>query len=272
MNEAVANFYALERRLRFVGTLTTRTALRIGSGGAGELDGVDLPVLRDASGFPFIPGSSLKGALRSTIEALVRGARHERSSGIWACNPLAEKAGSDCACGYHDQGKRAEAEKNVAEHCAVCRIFGSRIVASHVRITDAMIHAEHRRRRPPIEIRDGVVIDRDLRVVSGHLKYDFEVVSPGTRFDLEVFVENPQPWWMGLLITGFDQLRDGFTAVGGFTSRGLGRVDIAWSEMREVTARGLLDGSPPRVVEKEALDREIASWRSALAAHASGGA
>ena len=65
---SAADFHVLHKRLRLMGTLTTRTALRIGSGGSGELDAADLPVLRDAEGFPLIPGGSLKGVLRSTIE------------------------------------------------------------------------------------------------------------------------------------------------------------------------------------------------------------
>jgi CRISPR/Cas system CSM-associated protein Csm3 (group 7 of RAMP superfamily) len=69
MTAHVADFHRLESRLRMTGSLITRTGLRIGAGD-GEAVGVDLPVIKDAVGRPFIPGASLKGALRSTIEAL----------------------------------------------------------------------------------------------------------------------------------------------------------------------------------------------------------
>jgi CRISPR/Cas system CSM-associated protein Csm3 (group 7 of RAMP superfamily) len=115
-----------------------------------------------------------------------------------------------------------------------------------------------------------VAIDRDLRTVYKSQKYDFEVVSPGARFRLEVFIENPQPWLMGLLVLGFDQIKDGFTAIGGFTSRGLGRVDVEWSGMTEVTALDLLDGKPAQAFEGAELERRFKSYREALAAQARG--
>lgn len=269
MNEPVADFHELERRLRLTGRLTTRTALRIGSGG-GERDAVDLPVIRDAGGYPFLPGSSLKGALRSTVEALLRGAAHARETGLWACNPLVEGEGPERACGYHEQGRRGDVK--VDDHCATCRLFGSRVVASHTRFSDAILCAEARTRRAPVELRDGVGIDRDLRVAHGGLKYDFEVVSPGTSFDLEVFVENPRPWLMGLLALGFDQIADGFTVLGGFTSRGLGRVDLEWFGLTEVTARDLLSGREPQTIAGAELAARQGEWRQALAERARGGA
>ena len=190
--------------------------------------------------------------------------------GLWACDPLVEREGREGACGYHAPGKRAEVDLDA--HCAVCRLFGSRVVASHTRFTDALISAEDRKKgRPPVEIRDGVAIDRDLRVAAGQRKYDFEVVAPGARFDLEVFVENPKPWLLGLLVLGFDQVTLGFTALGGFTSRGLGRVEIAWMTLTELTARDLLENRPARTLSAgEALEAEFGTFRDALAARARG--
>ena len=83
---SVDDFDLLRERIVLTGTLTTRTALHIG-GGAGELEAVDLPVVKTNRGDPFIPGSSLKGVVRSTVEALLRSAGID---GLHACNPLDE--------------------------------------------------------------------------------------------------------------------------------------------------------------------------------------
>lgn len=268
MTERVADFHRLESRLRLTGSLITRTALRIGSSG-GDLDGVDLPVIKDAAGCPFIPGASLKGTLRSTIEALIRGA-HDREAGLWACDPLADKDDGDAtskSCGYHERGQRSNVQTET--HCAVCRLFGSHVVASHVRFCDALLQLSDKHSatvRIPIEARDGVSIDRDLRRARGARKYDFEVVSPGAAFAVEVFVENPRSWLMGLLATGFDQLAEGFTALGGFTSRGLGRVTFSWSSIRSTTARSLLRGEPYTTLTGDAVAAQLQAWRDALAA------
>jgi CRISPR-associated protein Csm3 len=254
------DFHALRQRLRLAGVIETRTALRIGSGGGSEFDASDLPVLRDGDGYPLLPGSSLKGVLRSTLEALVRAG--SASPAVWSCDPNTREGG----CGRHASGGREEALERA--HCALCRLFGSQVLASHVRFSDAMLRdADSLKRdgRLPIEMRDGVAIDRDLRVVHGGQKYTFEVVSPGTRFDLEVFVENPDPWLMGLLVIGFDQVADGFTALGGFTSRGLGRVALRWEEMRTYDAAQLLAGGEPAVADAAAMKATFDGWRRALA-------
>ena len=165
MTERVDDFHVLTSRLRLAGELRALTGLRIG-GSSGHLEAVDLPVIKDADGFPFIPGASLKGALRTTVEALVRGAEN-RVAGIWSCDPLADAdAGPHVkkGCGNHQREQRSDIDTN--NHCAVCRLFGSHVVASHARFCDAMLElSEHEReqRRIPVEVRDGVSIDRDLR-------------------------------------------------------------------------------------------------------------
>ena len=51
------------------GDLTCHTGLHIGAGkGSLDIGGADNPVVRDAYGVPYIPGSSLRGRLRSLLE------------------------------------------------------------------------------------------------------------------------------------------------------------------------------------------------------------
>jgi len=114
------------------------------------------------------------------------------------------------------------------------------VVASHVRISDALC-LESRARKPPIELRDGVAIDRDLGKVYGANKYDFQVVSAGTGFGLELFADNLEDWELGVLVIGFEQIAEGFTAIGGFTSRGLGRVGIEWDTVTDFEPKRLLE-------------------------------
>ena len=61
--------------LRFIGKLILegdlecQTGLHIGAGkGSLEIGGADNPVVKDAFGLPYIPGSSLRGKLRSLLE------------------------------------------------------------------------------------------------------------------------------------------------------------------------------------------------------------
>ncbi|MDQ3918625.1 MAG: RAMP superfamily CRISPR-associated protein, partial [Acidobacteriota bacterium] len=93
----------------------------------------------------YLPGSSLKGVLRSHCERLARTAdtveRRERNRGRpLACNPLNE--GESCGGRIRKEMKREEAKdwpgaRKHAESCFVCRMFGNTSIASHFQITDA---------------------------------------------------------------------------------------------------------------------------------------
>lgn len=244
------DFDLLRERLVFQALLTTRTALHIGAG-SGNIEVVDLPVIKTAKGYPFIPGSSIKGVVRSTLESLLCGINKYP---LRACNPLAN---DQTVCGSHAESDR---QGQLKRHCAVCRLLGSHLVASHVRFSDAILLNETS--APPIERRDGVAIDRELRIAANKCKYDFEVISAGTSFSMEILVLNPEPWLMGLLLAGLDPIRHGFATIGGFSSRGLGRVDVQWLSLTRVTANQLLQGDSPEKVED--IDSEFSKWRAAL--------
>ena len=64
------NRYELRNRYVFKGQLVMQTALHIG-GGRVTLSSSDSPVVLTPDQKPFIPGSSFKGALRSTVEKIV---------------------------------------------------------------------------------------------------------------------------------------------------------------------------------------------------------
>jgi CRISPR-associated protein Csm3 len=243
---SAADFHRLGERLRIHGRVVARSGLHVGAGTDPERASCELPVTCDAEGFPFIPGSTLKGALRSTVEGLLRAAELD---GLRSCDPLDERQGKSCA-------SRREAI------CAVCSVFGTRGLASHVRISDAP--ASERGGSLPIELREGVGIDRDLRTAHTARRYELEVVPAGTAFDLEIFVDNPQPWMLGLLLVGLDQLDAGFASLGGFASRGLGRVCVQILSIERASARALLSGEGPERVEGDALCGELDAWRRAL--------
>ena len=57
-------------KLILAGDLHCETGLHIGAGkGSLEIGGADNPVVKDAFGLPYVPGSSLRGRLRSLLES-----------------------------------------------------------------------------------------------------------------------------------------------------------------------------------------------------------
>ncbi|GAB4195480.1 MAG: CRISPR-associated RAMP protein Csx7 [Sandaracinaceae bacterium] len=212
-------FDRFQRRTRLRAVLETKTGLRIGMGRSVSAVGTDLPLLRNSSGTPFIPGASIKGVLRSAIESLVR-ARDADA----APDPL-EPRRRDDSRGEGDAVERAREKRRELESSSdvIGRIFGTPGLASHVVFADARpLDAG----RLVVETRDGVAIDRDLGRVSGSKKYDFEVVPAGTQFDLEIVMNDLNDAQEGAVVVGLDLLDDGLLRLGGFKSRGLGLVGV----------------------------------------------
>ena len=84
-----------------------------------------------------------------------------------------------------------------------------------------------------IQVRDGVVLDRDSHTAVKGLKYDYEVVPAGTAFDVRFDLDNPTEADEALFGAAlFDWCAGG--SLGGFTSRGLGRFHVDGVELRSV--------------------------------------
>src|SRR3990172_325772 len=94
----------LDKHVCVSGTLTCKTGTRIGGSKEDiEIGGVDSPIIRDpVTRLPYVPGSSLKGKLRSLLEY-----KHGKIG----------PDGRPCGCAL--------------ETCLVCRIFGPHLKPNH---------------------------------------------------------------------------------------------------------------------------------------------
>ncbi len=218
-----------EKRFLFSGLLTLKTGLHIGSGWMVGIP-TDSPVIRTPDGRPFIPGSSFKGAFRSTVEKLAPAA------GLWSCC-LLEGQGCIGAQGKEQNAfnrQRREANWNDAELlaeleqglCTTCQLFGSPYAASRILFSDLLPPENDTTADKMIHIRDGVAIDRDSEKAVDRLKYDYETVAPGQAFNLEILLEDPTERDLGLTCLGLSEFVSGLGYIGGHRSRGLGNCQI----------------------------------------------
>ncbi|QBD78666.1 CRISPR-associated RAMP protein [Ktedonosporobacter rubrisoli] len=231
------NRYQLRNRYLFTGQLEMQTGLHIG-GGKATLSSSNSPVVLTPEEVPYIPGSSFKGSLRSTVEKLVPGLPGALSScGLIGIDEdeldAAEQQGL-AVCSTVRQGRIAqrrrgktlqEVEKILEEArkelCDTCRLFGSPFAASRVAINDLYMPAGIES-EAIVQVRDGVAIDRDSEKARDRLKYDFEVVAASAIFQLEITLENAEPNDLLLLSLGLSEFVSGFGTIGGKRSRGLG--------------------------------------------------
>jgi CRISPR-associated RAMP protein (TIGR02581 family) len=223
-------------------TLEMQTALSVGGRASLEPTGTDLPVVRNADGLPFVPGSSLKGVVRAQMERVLRSVN--RKSDFWSCELFSDpcvkkKEDVDVIMQNIEQSikvkqlsenqQEQEFTRSVLEKtCRVCYLFGSPWIASRLAFKDVFLqNAEDL----PVttQIRDGVGIDRDLGAARTGIKYDFEVVVPGAQFGIEIVAENVEPWELGLLLAVLRPWEEGHLAIGGKSTRGPG-----WGKLQSV--------------------------------------
>src|SRR5947209_19972885 len=96
--------YELRNRYVFKGKLQMQTGLHIG-GGKATLSHTDSPVVLTPDDLPYIPGSSLKGTLRSTIEKLVASLPPEL--GLHTCGlPVEENTQESCPTARQEDIRR----------------------------------------------------------------------------------------------------------------------------------------------------------------------
>jgi len=171
----------------------------------------------------FLPGSSLKGTLRSYCEKIARTVRPSGGSN-WCCDPFELDSGSpNVFC-----GKRLERKKSTADiyngSCVACRIFGNTGMASHLTISDAYPLDD-----PQPEQRDGVAIHRVFGTVAAG-PFNLEVITRGT-FRAKITLQNYQLWQIGLLAIVFRDLGQGLVPIGFGKSKGFGKMKIAYNQL-----------------------------------------
>lgn len=217
------------------GTLYAKTPIHIGSGKE-NIDPVlvDNGILRNQKGEPFIPGSSLKGVIRSYIERLLKS---EVFTDFKACLIVNEpcdikKMGEQIKESNLVINDEEEAEKIYSQLCDVCKIFGCNFFASKLQIRDAnLISGES----TYIDVRNGVAIDRDTGTAAYKKNYDFECVSVGTRFNFYMSVDNIEKKQEDILRLIINLLKSGEIRVGGKTSTGLGSIELQDYEVYKLT-------------------------------------
>ena len=213
----------LEGRIFITFQIKAQTGLHIGGSDTGiEIGGVDKTVIRDRlTNRPYVPGSSLRGKMRSLLEKYGGLVQNQRIGGgsIHSCNRAEDYA-----------------------TCAVCQVFGvpgernfgtpTRLVVRDVHMTDASARAlQDRTELPYTEAKTEVSIDR---VTSAANPRQFERVPAGAAFgpaELLYTVYNGSGCdprkdieRLTTVLEGLQLLEDDY--LGGQGSRGAGQVEF----------------------------------------------
>lgn len=243
-----ARFY---NELTLAVRLRPRTPLLIKAGGGGE-EALDptLPHMafvrttRPGEAEPelYIPGSSLRGVVRSHAEKLLR----SLDEGL-ACDPTRtgkpQRFAVDCLGAQ--QVRDDESEETIAEasdeppgprayngSCYACRLFGNTVLASRVRVGDLALLPEP---SPLLQRRYHVAIDRVTGAVANG-PFELEILTDAL-FEGQLVLRNVTLGQLGLLAGALLDVGDGLVPLGYGKSRGMGRVELTVQTMTIRTLR-----------------------------------
>lgn len=197
---------SIKERWVIQGILTLETPANFGGG---EIESpIDISVLRDETdGKPIIPGTSLAGAVR---------------------NYLRERE-----VGYFYPNDTEDTERNLYSTLLFGGFSGDDEGDQSPLITfDAFGDS------PGFELRDGVKIDGKTRTAAEDHKFDFELLSAGTTFDLrfELIISNRsnknayleyRQKLLNALATGLNGLANGEIHLGARKTRGFGKCSVS---------------------------------------------
>lgn len=200
----------LEKKIIIKGQLELITGLHIGgSSEQADIGGVDNIVIRNPiTQEPFIPGSSLKGKIRSLLQ-LSRGEMRESQTGSDVCQLFGASEGRD-----EHKGKDGNPSRVLFRDAMLTKEWSSKLGDSEY--TDM----------PFTEVKTENRIDR-IKGSAEHPR-QMERVPAGTHFEINlvvnVFEGDSQDQLLGVLKEGIQLLEDDY--LGGSGSRGYGQVKL----------------------------------------------
>lgn len=199
------------------GKIVVKTGLHIGAGNDKvEIGGMDNPIIRNPlTHEPYIPGSSIKGKMRSLME--------------WKFDKLKNTGGKVCSCGLPD--------------CQVCRVFGSANTKSEeskdrgptrLIVRDAVLIKEWKEK-----FRNGNSIVEEKnenslnRITAEANPRPIERIVPGVEFDFEISYrvidtgdggKTDEKYFNEVVLESLKVLQNDYLGGGG--SRGNGQIEF----------------------------------------------
>lgn len=223
----------LLKKIEISGVLSLETGLHIGGTNSSmSIGGIDKAVIRNPlNNQPFIPGSSLKGKMRSLLEVST-GNIGGRSGGVVNNGPSSDLG---------SQGTPFSAD--LFGNAANSNPRPSRLIVRDL----SLINHEELLAKTEIPYTEGkteVVIDR---ITSAAMPRQNERVPAGAQFKLNLVVNiweqdlHSQDQLIGLLFTSLQLLSDDY--LGGHGSRGYGQVSIEVEDILEKSSDSYYNGN-----------------------------
>ncbi len=208
------NNIILKKIIPLNGTIHLVTGLHIGAGNDNiEIGGLDLPIMKNPrTKAPYIPGSSIKGKMRSMLEVT-------QLAGIDGIKPTVSINGNPCNC----------------SNCLVCQLFGSasaknkkdNSTPTRLLFRDAYLTTDFQEKYNNLEWQTEVKYENAINRITGIANpRPMERVPAGVKFEFElaikVFEGDNEEKFKEVVSKGLKLIE--LDGLGGHVSRGCGQV------------------------------------------------
>jgi CRISPR-associated protein Csm3 len=231
----------LEKKIFISGAIETKTGLAVGGSSTGlEIGGADKVVVRNpVNNQPYIPGSSLKGKMRSLLEKLEGNMRievkHKNNEEKWITQKVSDRVDeipSEILAKKKDEIQITAMPCKCGE-CLICHIFGvpaeekgmpaRLIVRDCDLINPEVLERSKNTDMPYTEVKTEVVIDR---ITSAATPRQFERVPAGAVFGLNlicnIYEGDDEQKLLDKIFEGLRLVQDDY--LGGSGTRGYGQM------------------------------------------------
>ena len=226
----MSDFDTFINRWEITARLNLLTPLRIGGGQTANVYSLsETPVLMSYDAElqtvePFIPGSSFKGVLRSTVERIVRTFNDEE-----CCISVGDKRNDKVLCG----------------NCIPCSVFGSMKAGSKIRVLDCHYSEGARfgsvvNERPhcatnyrinrdagiyEMQTRTRRMGNKTITIPNSNPRFE-EIIVSNLSFDVHIKMDNADEHEVGLVLLALEEFNHKRCHIGGGASRGQGFADV----------------------------------------------
>jgi CRISPR/Cas system CSM-associated protein Csm3 (group 7 of RAMP superfamily) len=163
--------------------------------GTGKGDIIDIEIIKDENGNPYIPATSFVGAVRHFIKRNYK-----------------------------------EGDKNAWEYFWGSETNENKGTQSHFIVSDLRLRNDEDTNL--IAVRDGVAIDEKMGIAKEKAKYDYEIVNKDLEFELKAEIKiregfkDKKSGILKILKTIITELKAGNVYFGAFTTKGFGRFNL----------------------------------------------
>lgn len=212
---------------KYIITGTLKGDLHIGSGKATE---DDAPFIRYENGLAYIPGSSLRGHLRSKLEGLTdlglqvnnKNLDDLHIKGLFGYTNLSESE-------FEILSKRGYYGENINDFKNYKSMMGK------IHIADLVINKDKNKNDVK---RDGIAIDRNTGTTKKSAKFDYNIIEGG-EFNFTITLENVENYELDLVHIGLNLMKNDL--FGGKTSRGIGKIEVNVKDIKYVGKENIMD-------------------------------